>query len=65
LQFIIHAIDKFELDVSSLISAIQRVLKKYIPNGTESHENCSECGHKLVYEGGCSICPNCGNSKCG
>lgn len=63
-QFIIHAIDKFGLDMSSLVSAIQRVLKKYVADGTKSHENCPECGEKLVYEGGCNICRTCGHSRC-
>lgn len=26
---------------------------------------CPECGNKLVFEGGCNICKNCGWSKCG
>ena len=63
-QFIIHAIDKFNLDVSSLVSAIQRVLKKYVADGTTSHENCPECNNKLIYEAGCNICKHCGHSRC-
>lgn len=26
---------------------------------------CPECGNKLVFEGGCNVCKNCGWSKCG
>lgn len=63
-EFILHAIDKFDLDINSIVSAIQRILKKYIEDGTVSHEKCTECGEKMIYEGGCNICPNCGNSKC-
>lgn len=62
-EFIIHAIDKFDLDISSLVAAIQRILKKYIVDGTISHEACPECGEKLKYEGGCNIC-SCGYSRC-
>lgn len=63
-EFIIHTIDKFDLDISSLVAAIQRILKKYIVDGTISHEKCPECGEKLVYTGGCNTCPSCGHSKC-
>lgn len=63
-EFIIHMIDKFDLDITSMVSAVQRILKKYIANDTETHENCPECGEKLSYEGGCNVCKSCGYSKC-
>lgn len=28
-------------------------------------QGCAECGHDIRFEGGCSVCPKCGNSKCG
>lgn len=37
------------------------------PNGStyNNHAVCPECGHELEHEGGCSVCRNCGWSKCG
>lgn len=49
----------------SFNKVIARVLKKYIKDGTGSGENCSNCGAKLRFEGGCYICPSCAESKCG
>lgn len=43
-----------------------RGLKQFIPNGTESKEQCPECGQStLKYEEGCLVCKNCGYGKCG
>ncbi len=48
-------------------NGIERALKRYIPDGTEAKkQKCSECNaNTLVYQEGCLICQNCGNSKCG
>lgn len=50
--------------MNSFSKVISRVLKKYIKQSAKSGENCTECGDKLVYRDGCSICPSCGNTKC-
>ena len=50
----------------SFNSAIARVLKTFIPNGAESSAICTECGGtNVIYEEGCLMCKDCGNSKCG
>lgn len=32
---------------------------------SEEHRTCPECGAKVIHEGGCVICRQCGYSKCG
>lgn len=32
---------------------------------TYKHTRCGDCGNTIIHEGGCTICPNCGASKCG
>ncbi|ACL70965.1 ribonucleoside-diphosphate reductase, adenosylcobalamin-dependent [Halothermothrix orenii H 168] len=32
---------------------------------TTTGSTCPECGYKLEHEGGCTVCRNCGFSKCG
>jgi len=63
-QFIVKTLNKFDFEISSLTSAIIRVLKQYITNGTDTRENCPECGQPLKYEGGCESCISCTYSKC-
>ncbi|MDR0414690.1 MAG: adenosylcobalamin-dependent ribonucleoside-diphosphate reductase [Prevotellaceae bacterium] len=49
-------------------NGVERALKRYIPNGTEAKQGkrCSVCdSNQFVYQEGCLICSNCGNSKCG
>jgi len=41
-----------------------KILTKYVSNGEESGDLCPNCGTKLRYENGCSICLTCGNTKC-
>jgi len=63
IQFVVDQLDKSKGDITSFGKAISRILKKYtIP--TVSKELCPVCSHNLIYEGGCSICPNCGYSRC-
>ena len=54
-------------DINSWKAGVKRALKKYIPNGSASHgKKCPECGSEsLIYQEGCLLCTNCGNSKCG
>ena len=51
-----------------LKEAIERGLKKFIPDGTKAADRtCSNCGDSdgLIYEEGCLKCKSCGYSKCG
>ena len=62
-KFIVSDIDKDAL-ITSFKRVIARTLKLYIQDN-EKGGTCSECGGTLRYEGGCNICPDCGNGKCG
>ncbi len=44
---------------------VERALKKYIPDGTESGQKCPHCGQPLTFTEGCMKCNNCGYSRCG
>ena len=44
---------------------VKRAIKTFIADGTISYEICPDCGEKLIYENGCTLCKNCGYSKCG
>ncbi len=48
-------------------NGVERALKKYIVDGTVAYgKKCPVCGHEtLVYQEGCLICKNCGESRCG
>lgn len=46
-------------------NGVKRAIKTFIVDGVASHEVCPDCGEHLIYEGGCTICKNCGFSKCG
>ena len=55
-------------DINSWKAGVKRALKKYVPDGVKAGkgQKCPECGSdSLVYQEGCLICTNCGNSKCG
>ena len=48
-------------------NGVVRALKKYIVDGTKAKGKvCPNCGQEtLIFQEGCLICTNCGNSKCG
>jgi ribonucleoside-diphosphate reductase alpha chain len=65
---IIRIIDGLEFGTKTLNSwksGVVRSLKAYIPDGTDAGIVCPECGGRIVYEGGCYICKDCGTSRCG
>ena len=41
-----------------------RALVKYIPSGTKSNKDKCNCGENYIYQEGCLLCNNCGDSKC-
>ena len=63
IEYIIKTAKKVNDNITSFSSAICRILAKYI-NNTEIKEVCPECGGKLVRDGGCIHCIDCGYSKC-
>lgn len=47
-------------------NGVSRALKKFIPDGTKSNNECPECHQNTVFfKEGCMTCSNCGHSKCG
>ena len=63
IEYIIKTAKKVNDNITSFSSAICRILAKYI-NNNEMKEVCPECGGKLVRDGGCIHCIDCGYSKC-
>ena len=64
---VVELIGKLTFDTDSITTwsnGVARALKRYIKDGTETGEVCPDCGSKLVYNGGCKSCPQCGWSKC-
>jgi len=66
---VIHMVDNLHLSNHSLNTwknGVIRALRSYIPSGTKAENSiCGDCGEDaVVYEEGCLICKNCGNSKC-
>jgi len=65
IKFIVEQLNKTRGGITSFSKAIARCLKKYIPDGAKSTVTCNNCGSDLVvFEEGCQICKNCGESKC-
>jgi ribonucleoside-diphosphate reductase alpha chain len=63
LKFIVEQLTKSEGSVVSFAKAVNRVLAKYTTE--EVVLRCSECGDiALIMQEGCSMCVNCGGSKC-
>lgn len=67
---VLKLVSGLELDSNSINTwknGVERALKKYLPNGTEAKgQKCPNCGAEaLIYQEGCLICKNCGNSRCG
>jgi ribonucleoside-diphosphate reductase alpha chain len=71
IEYVVNLVSSLTLDsenINTWKAGMARALKKYIPNGTEvkGDTKCGNCGSStLVYQEGCLICQNCGNSKCG
>jgi ribonucleoside-diphosphate reductase alpha chain len=53
--------------VGSFLFQITKYLSSFIKNGEKvENEKCLECGSEnVVFQEGCKVCSNCGNSKCG
>ncbi len=68
---VVALISSLHLDsetINTWKNGVERALKRYIPDGTKpkSGQKCHSCGSEnLVYQEGCLICKDCGNSKCG
>ncbi len=67
---VVNLVSSLRLDnetINTWNAGVERALRRYIPNGTKAKKGVRcECGSDaLVYQEGCLICTNCGNSKCG
>lgn len=61
---VIKVAKKIDDNISSFISAICRVLSRYVAKTEVKGEVCPDCGSKLQHEAGCVKCTNCTYSKC-
>ncbi len=71
LPFVVNLVNTLELKsdtINTWRNGVSRALKKYIPDGTKAAGNaCPKChsSDSLIYQEGCLVCKNCGESKCG
>jgi len=68
LPYVVDLIGSLNLDddvLSTWKNGVVRVIKRFIPDGTKSDNKCPQCEQdSLVFQEGCLICSNCGQSKC-
>ncbi len=65
---IVQALDKVEnVIVGTFLFQIKKFLSQYIKDGQKADGlKCSNCGGtNIVYSEGCTVCRDCGSSKCG
>jgi ribonucleoside-diphosphate reductase alpha chain len=64
---LVEGLDLNNESINTWKNGVERALKKYIQDGAQAKgQKCPNCGQEsLVYQEGCLICTNCGNSKCG
>lgn len=70
IKFIVDDLQKTSGSLFAFNNAIARILKGYIPNGTQSaakcqNPDCSGDGTNVIYEEGCHKCLDCGSGACG
>jgi ribonucleoside-diphosphate reductase alpha chain len=65
LEFLVSTIKKYDDNITSFSSLTGRILSKYMPISESKGDVCPECGGKLLNEGGCVHCVDCGYQKCG
>lgn len=66
LQFIVDQLNKTR-KFGTFSKGVARTLKRYIQEGEEvltSNGICPECGEKMIYKEGCTMCPSCMFTKC-
>lgn len=68
LLYVIDLVSSLNLNDDTLNTwknGVIRVIKKFIPDGTKGKSKCNNCEQdSLIFQEGCLICSNCGNSKC-
>ena len=65
-EFISKDLQEYEGSMTDYVSALNRVLKKYIKKPNLVAKTCTQCGgHEFEMKEGCFQCVTCGYSKCG
>lgn len=65
IKFVVEQLNKTDGDLTSFNKAMARVLKTFIPEGTElKGMKCDTCGNGMTMENGCLVCKSCGFSRC-
>lgn len=68
LPYAVELIGSLNLDDDTLMTwknGVVRVIKRFIPDGTKSDNNCPNCNqNSLIFQEGCLTCSSCGHSKC-
>ncbi len=64
IKYIVKTLRKTNPLINSFIAAMIRVLNKYDSDEQHNEEVCPDCGGKVVNEGGCKHCIDCGWSAC-
>lgn len=68
IKHIVFTLDQMEsIFVGSFLFQIKKFLAQYVKNGEKVEGGkCSDCGStNLIFSEGCSVCADCGSSKCG
>jgi ribonucleoside-diphosphate reductase alpha chain len=61
---LVTQIDKSDDPITNVNKVIARILKKHFNAQNLDKVKCPDCGEEMHNEGGCSVCYNCGYSKC-
>ena len=67
ISYIVKVISSLKLDDSTINTwknGVVRVLRKFESSIEVEDEKCPECGGRLIREGGCIHCMDCGYSRC-
>ena len=65
-KYIVEQLGKAGGTVADFTAAINRIIKRTLPDGTEIKAKCGDCGSTtVVLQEGCLSCYQCGSSKCG
>jgi ribonucleoside-diphosphate reductase alpha chain len=67
LDKIIGQLEKSKGSMRGTVASISNVLKEYAArSGNHYTQGCEECNEgKMIFQGGCATCENCGFSECG
>lgn len=61
---IIKIINKSKPFAGSFTHKLVKILSRYVIDGETYGETCPKCGGELIYQDGCVLCVDCGDTKC-